>query len=91
MLMEVRIRNLISVLQLANNDTGMDSNSFRKEQNSLLRIEWPYTNDEAIQFRFSNQKFRCGGVSPNLFRWKLALTLKSFCKLNINSNFVVTI
>jgi hypothetical protein len=34
--MEVRVGNLIAVLQLANDDTGVNPNSFCKEQDALF-------------------------------------------------------
>ena len=47
--MEVRIWNFVAELELPDNNTGVHSNPFSKEQNSLLRIERPHAHYEAIQ------------------------------------------
>jgi len=86
MLMEMRVWNLISELQLPNDNARMDSDSLGKQQNSLLRIERSHPSYEAVQFQFWNQKLRCGNVSAKLRGRKGIFSLKLFCQFNINGD-----
>jgi hypothetical protein len=52
---EVCVRNLAAKLQLTDNESRMNRNPLRKQQNALLRIERSNARNKAFYFGFRNR------------------------------------